>query len=561
MQKSILFFPTSLPDETLQSRITRYHLLSGNRSEHETFCDIFGVSPFIMNIIPNRIGDLAARLPGDKDSNLNELLSLNTILPAYRPFLGTSESSDHTRDSCIINAVARIPRREVSIHSMAKICLACVQADLIEEGHSYWHRAHQIPGMTVCWRHNQALFQSCPKCTHPFYRLRKLLPSLANECICGWSPLQSYLDEPGDKAEHNFSLFAKNLLERSLPAVKSEILSGCYTRQAKKMGFSYGQLMSRKKLFHSIQSGFGDEILAKIDNAYAVGKHNQWIRTTTINGSLDMPITRHLILAYHLFETVDRFEKCLADESLLFHTREKKPQQRLNSSPNKRHLYRQKVILIVEARPNTTLAYLWANAYQATLWLTANDKIWISDILANGPTAKKTEDPLPDRRDKAYANIISEGVEKLYAINQKPVRVNITNMVALLPTRLPPSPAHRDILFPTSSHQLKLHHESSWHFLLRKALWVLSEMSRLKIAPNQSNVQLLASVPNQAWNAMVNHFEWDLEKLTKSPIDPDSMLMKTKVSRQWEGPPGQRGPMGGRAYKAAKPTNKDILDT
>lgn len=86
MSSTILFFPSSLPDETLPSRIARYHILSGNRTENETFRDIFGTTPFSLNIIPKRMDDLASRLPGDSDANMEELLASNTILPVYKPF-------------------------------------------------------------------------------------------------------------------------------------------------------------------------------------------------------------------------------------------------------------------------------------------------------------------------------------------------------------------------------------------------------------------------------------------------------------------------------------------
>ena len=54
----LLFFPMSMPDETLQSRITRYHFLSGNKTEAETFRDLFDAAPFPLTIIPKQLGKL-----------------------------------------------------------------------------------------------------------------------------------------------------------------------------------------------------------------------------------------------------------------------------------------------------------------------------------------------------------------------------------------------------------------------------------------------------------------------------------------------------------------------
>lgn len=545
---NILFFPMSMPDETLQSRITRYHSLSGNKSESDTFKDLFGTAPFAFTIIPKQIDNLAARLPGENGANLNELLDTNSIFPVYRPFVGILREATKDIYDNKASAVARIPRREVSTHSMAKICISCIGADLIETGYSYWHRAHHIPGITACWRHGEALIQSCPNCSHPFYRKLKLLPDLTAGCICGWRPLSGSTQQISD-TEWKFAIFAKDLLDRNLPAIDCEVLAACYRRQAKKLGFRHGQFVSTKKLFDSIQSKFGDELLSKIDRAFAAGKHHQWIRTTTVQGQLDMPISRHLIICYHLFGKVDQFEECLANESLLFKAAPVSPPQKTKNTPtNRKKLYREKVSQLIEARPDLNLDYLWANAYQVTLWLVTNDKLWLSEKLAAGAHPRTKKESQPDKRDQQYANIIREGVDALYRISKKQVRVNLSNMLALLPTPVRLAPDARTAAFPLVSQQLELHFESLWHFRLRRAIFALSEMARLKLAPNGNSVRLVSTVPWTAWLAITNHFEWDFDNLISEGVNAELQLSRANVSRQWEGPPGRHASMGGRSY-------------
>ncbi|MCF5032553.1 MULTISPECIES: TniQ family protein [Pseudomonas syringae group] len=560
MSSTILFFPSSLPDETLPSRIARYHILSGNRTENETFRDIFGTAPFSLNIIPKRIDDIASRLPGDKDANMEELLASNTILPVYKPFLGLAES----RDGVMASATCRIPRREVSNHRMAKFCLACVRADLIEQGHSYWHRAHHIPGITVCWRHGETLLQACPKCSHPFYRRNKLLPNLAAECVCGWNPLLSNLSLQGSKIEQDFAFFSKTLLERNLPAIKTEILASSYSRKNKELGYTAGKLQSKKKLLIGVKSHFGEELLARIDHAYGQGKYHQWIRMTAIGGMLDMPITRHLILAFHLFKTVDNFEERLAHEALIFQSAKRKPrseQEKNISSVGKRKLHRQKVTIILKTRSSVTLDYLWANAYQATLWLVANDKVWLNDALINGMVPKAVISLKPHRRDEEYANSISNGVVDLFLIRPGQLRVNITNMRRLSPGWLPVCPTTRKQQFPLASNQLEVNLESYWHFQLRRVLLALSEMSKYKLPPNHTGRVLVSSISSTVWAAVISHFEWDVEKVIKTQINPDELLKRTGVTRQWEGPPGPRKVVGGRSYVPLKSRKlQDVLE-
>lgn len=542
----------SMPDETLHSRVTRYHLLSGNRTERETFQDLFGADPFSIKIIPKRIEDLAEKLPGDRSDNLNELLACNTILSAYKPFLGIPKVNHEGNSTSL---VSRLPRREVSFHSMAKICLSCVQSDLIETGHSYWHRSHHIPGVTACWRHGETLLQACPTCTHPFYRDNKLLPMLTNSCVCGWRPLGSHSPSKVLKIEQNFAQFAKNLLDSDLPAVPSGVLAACYRRQAKKNGFARGNLMATTKMFESIQSKFGHDFLSRIDNAYASGKYHQWIRTTTVNDQLDMPITRHLIISLHLFGDVKTFEQRIAEELILFTgTKSRKPQSKTGPD-NTKALHRLKVNNIIEARPGATLDYLWKHTYQTTLWLTANDKKWLLGVLSKKENAALKEESKTHKFDSEYADIIKSGVNELYKISKTQIRVNLGNMLALLPKRIAAVP-QRNSLFPLVSEQLETNFESVWHFRLRRIISALSEMHRLKLTPNITSLVQLSSLPNQAWNALISYFEWDVEKMVSEGIDVEKELVKANVTRQWDGPPGYQMSLGGRAYtkqKANKP--------
>lgn len=552
MPSTILFFPSSLPDETLQSRIARYHILSGNRTENETFRDIFGTTPFSLNIIPNRIEDFASRLPGDQDTNLNDLLTLNTILPVYKPFLGLAEGGTNILPNRgITSTIGRIPRREVSTHSLAKFCLSCVRADLVEQGYSYWHRAHHIPGITVCWRHGERLLQNCPECSHPFYRRNKLLPNLSSACVCGWTPLLSSLSLTGIKIEQDLALFSKALLDLNLPGTKSEILSSCYSRKSKERGYTAGKLQSQKKLMSGIEAHFGEEVLAKIDNAYGSGKRHQWIRMTAVGGLLDMPITRHLILAFHLFRTVDHFEERLANELIIFQSVHTKPRPEQATNPvslSKRKLHRLKITTILKARSAVTLDFLWAHAYQATLWLTANDKVWLSDALANGIAPKVVTPQQPNGRDEEYANAIATGADDLYLIRPAQRRVNITNMRRISPGWLPVCPASRKRQFPLVSEQLELNLESYWHFQLRRTILALAEISLNKLPPNSTSLALVSTITTTVWNALISHFEWNVDKMVKTPIDPEELLKKTSVSRQWAGPPGPQRAMGGRSY-------------
>lgn len=536
-----------MPDETLLSRITRYHFLSGNKTEAETFRDLFGVAPFQLSIIPKQLENLASRLPGIKESNLAELLEINTTFPAYKPFIGLSKEQSTELDR-VLSDVVRVPRWEGTKNSRAKICLACVQADLIESGYAYWHRAHHMPGVTACWRHGEELLQSCPNCSHPFYRKNKLLPSLNDDCVCGWNAVKPANFSLASNVEREYAVFVNDILQLNLPSVDFKVLAACYRRQAKKLGFNYGNMVGTTKLFSSIRDRFGDEIISKIDLAYAAGVRRQWIRLSTTRGQIDMPLARHLLISLHLFGSAEKFEKCLAEESLLTSSVNSTARLKEKALPvSKKKAYREKISILLEVKPGIGMDYLWVNAYQVTRWLNENDKDWLLSEIKRDVKQKNSVVSVVSDEDEKYATILKEGVEVLYRITQIQVRVNISNMLALLPRKVSRERATRKS-FPLVSEQLELHLESLWHFRLRRFIWTMSEIARLKLPPNSSSFRLLTTVPHVACQAFINHFEWDLEYMVKEGIDAEMMLRNTGVSRQWEGPPGYDIPMGGNAY-------------
>lgn len=534
----LLFFPASMPDEMLHSRITRYHFLSGNRTAAETYRDLFDTKPFCMStIVPKQIETLAGRLPGQSESNLAELISANTTFPAYRPFLGVRQGPQHAGEPTF-DGVVRVPRREGSIHGMAKLCPTCVQEDLIEQGYAYWHRSHHIPGVAVCWRHGDALIHACPKCSHPFYRKLRLLPNLTEPCACGWSPLQASSALKGSHLEKKVALFAHEILNRNIPPIGSKVLSSCYVRQCKKRGYVFGHNAGITKLFASIRDTFGDELLSSADPAYQQGKHEQWIRLKSDKGQLNMPLARHLIIALHLFRSVDRFEAALKSESILQSAL--RPASRVetqDSQGSKRAGHRKKIEMLLALRSDADMDYLWKKAYRPTKWIKENDNAWLLAQLRIPKKVVAANEFAVDPRDAGYAALIQEGVDGLYRCTKDLKRVNMRNLQTLLPSSLPHDISLRTQKFPQTYQLIKLHQESVWHFRLRTLVWTVAELIKMRLPVKYETVRLISVLAAKVFKAFTSFFEWDLESLSKTGVSAEALLKSTGVSRNWEGPP------------------------
>lgn len=555
----LLFFPMSMPDEMLHSRITRYHFLSGNRTAAETFRDLFGSDPFNVGMLPKRIEVLAEKLPGDTESNLEELICTNTTFPAYRPFVGISQGVESITAGLSVSGVARVPRRDGAVHGKAKLCLTCVQQDLVDLGYAYWHRSHHLPGVSVCWRHGDLLMSACPRCSHPFFRKLRLLPSLTEPCVCGWSALAPATVNDGTPLEKNFAEFAHELLQRNLPLMSSEALCATYLRRCRKRGYIHGKFAGTAKLFGSIRDKYGDEALSQMDAAYEAGKHHQWIRFTSRNSQMDMPLARHLIIALHLFGSADEFENAMNEELILQSSAGAKLRSKAEKPKvGRKAQFRHKIDTILTVRANVGLEYLWKNAYQATRWLNENDNAWLMTRLCTPKQESAELEDVSDPRDSAYAAILLSGAEDLYRIHKGQKRVNFSNLQKLLPVRLPPDPTTRKRRFPSASQQAELLLESVWHFRLRRLICALADIVRLNLPMNTGSLSVVSSVPNPVFQSLVSFFEWDLDSFVRSGVDPEALLKSTGVSRDWQGPPGFNVVLGGAAYYRKKPAGDSL---
>lgn len=90
--RKLHFFPASFPDETLFSRVSRYHLLTGDRRHDTTFHALFGRvnSLDFTELAPPSLPALASLLPGDTVVQLGNLLVENTFVPFAVPVIRQS---------------------------------------------------------------------------------------------------------------------------------------------------------------------------------------------------------------------------------------------------------------------------------------------------------------------------------------------------------------------------------------------------------------------------------------------------------------------------------------
>ncbi len=556
---SLLFFVPSLPDETIQSRVARHHVLSGNRVESDTFLDLFDSAPFSLEqIVPPSLIRLADRVDDSSQAALQTLLAGNTLWPLFEPFLADAPQPEPADVGAM---VSRLPRRVVGLHGEAHLCPACVEEDIRTFGMGYWHRAHHVPGVSVCWRHGARLLSSCPQCHRPFQFRQRLLRLPWQACRCGWQVTAE--EDAGTSCSPtmlHYARFAHDLLNRPLGRVGPFRLRLAYQNRIRELGFTWGARVQAKAFQDHLIEELGDAFLSAVDPAFAAKRMSFWIRFAPGNSTAcDMPVTRHLLLAMYLFGTRDELALSLRraslEETAICRTRavEDDPtgsDESAASTPRVRH--RRRIRDELSRNPQTTIQDLWRKVYRVTSWLYEHDREWLQETLsisaadrAGGQSAAKAVS-LDDER---LAALVDETAVAMLARPGKPQQVTKERLIAVLPVRIADTPRHRE-RYPNTLMRVTENRESTWHFRARRLWWAYTVLSARGETALAREAVILSGVGHYAAQAIIEHCGWEPLLPLAAKFDALVKLSEAGVTPKWEGPPAWQGrAIGGRGYQ------------
>ena len=150
-------------DELFSSVVARYHVHSGHITAAQTAEEIFGNTKAVPNV--EHLGALTKDTIHAIETikPLRRWIWENTLFPEYGRFL-PRDRYEKAMDAAERMNVAELryllftPRGRPD--NMLKYCPVCAAEDRSVYGETYWHRAHQLQGMTICARHNCYLIES-----------------------------------------------------------------------------------------------------------------------------------------------------------------------------------------------------------------------------------------------------------------------------------------------------------------------------------------------------------------------------------------------------------------
>lgn len=160
----IAYFPKVYPDELIYSVLARYNVHSGYSAY--IFCaeDVFvnkRVSPdkAFLNVLKSEVLEsLCGKM------TMAELVEKHTMYPYYARFLPCERRNRAFEAMCSMsgdyNNLLAIPKQKNGESRYLRYCPLCAENDRQLYGEAYWHRSHQMTGVSVCPKHGSKLLNS-----------------------------------------------------------------------------------------------------------------------------------------------------------------------------------------------------------------------------------------------------------------------------------------------------------------------------------------------------------------------------------------------------------------
>lgn len=157
----IVYFPEIYPDELVYSVLARYYAKSGYMSYMFVTQEIYKRKlqkpniEFINLLNPEIVGLMT------REMTMEELIEKHTMFPYYGRFMKPEKRKKmfdklvnmKTSDSSNLG----LPRGKNRLERYLRYCPVCVKEDRQKYGETYWHREHQISGLSVCPKHGCVL--------------------------------------------------------------------------------------------------------------------------------------------------------------------------------------------------------------------------------------------------------------------------------------------------------------------------------------------------------------------------------------------------------------------
>ena len=290
-------FPKPFPDETIFSVLCRFHLLAGFSHFKNHTLPLLGVSTARPStefpcFLP-RIAELSGL-------NVHDLATDLTSIHYYEPFISRDDylgalKALTTGDTKNLQSRLGSIANRIASGNCLNFCPECLRSDKDKYGVSYWHRVHQLVGITVCPKHSYHLISQ----RRSKYRVQ--------------FPEQTCSAEEGMSEECAIShLIAEEFTDLTAKLTKTE-MTPRYLHQLRELGLTTTCGRIRQKLLHSFLSE-KLAVLSKCSPVYKYlalqSKNECYPECIFYNPESNHQPLKHLLLIHALFESWSAFAAC-----------------------------------------------------------------------------------------------------------------------------------------------------------------------------------------------------------------------------------------------------------
>lgn len=230
------YVPDLLPDELLYSFLGRLAAYNALKNPKECLLNLFGADGIVASVdLPVALTSLQEHLAEQSPfDSVEQMIDSATLYPYHRPFL-SSERAKRVR-SILLNGgggrlktlLGRVANRFGANPSL-RFCPLCRRSDIKNYGAAYWHRIHQLPGVSSCATHGIDLFEHIWPSKSPNRQRFHVVPlSPAERRVSGTKSLPSQLA---------FAKLSAELLTISLPIVGTATWQATYKTAACRKGY------------------------------------------------------------------------------------------------------------------------------------------------------------------------------------------------------------------------------------------------------------------------------------------------------------------------------------
>jgi Tn7-like transposition protein D/TniQ len=302
-------FPIPHPNELLYGICARLSERA-NVPSKKGFCEfLFGAGSIAVVDLPSRLQFVAAQLPPG-GPNAKTLLRNHTVLPLYLPFLPKGRA-EKCKQAALGGGGKSLPfltgvmASKIEQPTNLRLCPLCAAEDNKAFGEPYWHRSHQVPGVTTCYRHGIRLLEMPTRRGSRLNRHEFYCPPKNQQEIEG-----ATTEGDGCLARDTHWLLNGNDCEPGLDLLKENYLIALQEKRlAHLSGRAYITRLTEQFIEHH-----GDELLVILGCPLSTEQNSSWLADMLRDRPRCAHPIQHLLLINFLGHTAQSFFEILAQE-------------------------------------------------------------------------------------------------------------------------------------------------------------------------------------------------------------------------------------------------------